>query len=112
MDLVQRCLDRMKQSRERLVSRFRQMDVDPEASQSTADGGTPGRGSADYAESVQEVMEQEWERMRTEDTTLPPLTPHRKRGAFLRERVRPESTKRRPQEDPIFNADEEYEVEG
>lgn len=67
----------------------------------------PQRASADCAGSVHEVMEQEWEKMRTEDATLPQITPQRKRGA---PRIRQECCKRRPPDNPVFSSDEEYEV--
>lgn len=84
------------------------MDANSDASESTAVTDSPLRGSSDCVGSVQEVMEQEWERMRTEDATLPQITPKRKRRA---PRIRPESCKRQPPNYPAFSSDEEYEVE-
>ena len=110
MSFLQRCLDRLKQSREKLITRFRQVDVDSEATTSSA--ASPPQ-NADSTVSVQEVMEQEWERMRSEDSTLPQLTPSRRRGIRkrgARDPVRPEPVKRLQADNPVFSSDEEYEV--
>ena len=82
---------------------------DASASSSSSSSVRPRtqQGSAGCADSVHEVMEQEWEKMRTEDTTLPQITPQRKRGGS---RIRPECCKRRPPDHPVFSSDDEYEV--
>lgn len=115
-------MDRLKLSRERLVSRFRQLDPGSDTT-NTPHGGAPGlaggggggstsmQGSPDMVDvSVQEVMEQEWEVMRTEDRTLPQITPKRKRGASLLDPARLECCKRSQVYNPAFNSDDEYEV--
>ncbi len=112
---VQRCLNRLKQSRERLISRFRGLDADSEApltTTTTTEDDTPLSGSADITRSpsVHEVMEEEWEKMRTEDSTLPQITPQRRKKATSL-RARPECCEHRPPDNPAFSSDEEYEVQ-
>ena len=100
------------------MSKFRQLDPELDST-STPDpvlagggGSTSAQGSPDMvAVSVQEVMEQEWEVMRTEDRSLPQITPKRKRGASsLIDPARLECSKRSQPYNLAFNSDDEYEV--
>lgn len=67
--------------------------------------------------SVKEVMEEEWEIMRTENSDLPQLTPRRPRkkkraalSALLDPATPPGGCKRQPPCNMMFDSDEEYEV--
>lgn len=57
----QRCAERLKASRELLVARFRQTDKDLS---STFEGPLSSSREEEVAETVQDVMTQEWERLR------------------------------------------------
>lgn len=126
-------MDRLKLSRERLVSRFRLMEVNSEVPDTStalgAGGGSGGvasqacsgsmkEGVDPVVVSVKEVMEEEWDIMRTENANLPPLTPHRpcrKRSApssgSLLDSMAPGSCKRQQQCSMTFGGDDEYEVQ-
>lgn len=130
---TQRCKERLKLSRERLVSRFRRMGVDSEETPGGNTGApSPGPGPGPHGcssvgtqegvdpvvVSVKEVMEEEWEIMRTENTRLPQLTPHRpgrKRAAPTSSSasscsVLGSSSCKRPQHYAMLAEDDEYEV--
>lgn len=57
--------------------------------------------------SVEEVMEEEWEIMRTENRDLPQITPRRKRASSM---LGLGSCKRQQPCVPAFSDDREYEV--
>ena len=107
-------MDRLKQSRERLVSRFRQLEASSPgpssySPQGSIEGGGAGGGEVDpVTVCVEEVMEEEWAVMRAENAALPQFTPKRKRKAPRLEPMALDSCKRRqPQQyDPGFDSDE------
>lgn len=82
-------------------------------------GVTPQTGSMDkgvdpVVVSVKEVMEEEWQIMRTENTNLPPLTPHRpcrKRAAPSSLRDTVGDCKRQQPCSMEFGSEDEYEVQ-
>ena len=102
-------MDRLKQSRERLVSRFRRLETSSPTSASTSPQSretSEGGGEVDpVTVCVEEVMEEEWAVLRAENAALPPFTPRRKRGAPRLEPMALGSCKRRqPYTD--FDSDE------
>ena len=81
----------------------------------TLQAGSTEEGVDPVVVSVKEVMEEEWQIMRTENVNLPPLTPHRpcrKRAApsSMMDTVGLGDSKRQQQCSMEFGSDDEYEV--
>ena len=111
-------MERLKQSRERLISRFRQIETSSESIQQEGgeSSGCMNRSSDSRMEedpvtaSVKEMMNEEWERMRAENSDLPQIS-CRNRTNTLFDPAGINSYRWQLSSNPTFSSnEEEYEV--
>ena len=133
--VLQRCKDRLTKSRERLVSRFRNLDSESPGGGSPGSSGvessSPGSMAAGRSEvqpaasghmdtedpvkvlelSVKEAMMEEWEQMRTENLQLPSLSSSRKRVVPFPDTTDLDTPRRKsPYLSPFSSSEDEFDV--